>query len=805
MLQDVRFALRTLRKSPGFTLVAVATLALGLGAVATIYSAVEAMLLRPLPFVDQGRLVRVYATKGGDRDVEVSDGQFVDLRARQRVFSDAAIYEDREFSLLAGSEPEHLSGGRVSPSLFRLLGARPLLGRAFRDDEEKPGATPVVLLGERVWRERLGADSAVVGRTVTLNGIARTVVGVMPATFRFPEKEELWVPYVIDPKFVSHGNFSYAIVARLREGVTLEAADADVRAAGRAIEREHTAEAAGWGLTAVGYRDSLLPGDVRAIILIFFGTVGFVLLIACANVANLMLTRATGRSREIAVRTALGAGRWRVARQLVVEGVLVALAGGALAVLVAMWGLDLIVRSIPVALPYWMTFAVNGNVIAFTAVTALGTGVLFSLAPAWQAAGVSLHEVLKEGGRSGGSTARRNRLRGALVAFEVALSLVLLVGAALMIRSFVGLQKADPGFDTRGLLTMRLPLQGARYDSVADRARYFARAVAAAAAVPGVRSAAIVSALPLGGSNSSSSVELEGQVVRAGEAVSVANKSIWPSYFETMRIPLLRGRTFTEAEALDTGATAVVINETFARRHLGGVAAAIGRRFRLGNGSPDNDNPWHTVVGVVPEVKQRQLNGRSEAQMYFPYATWATRGASLVVRVDGAPGPVAAPLRAALRGVDPAVPVFAEHTMEEVIRLSNAVWQSRLYGGMFAAFAGIALFLAAIGVYGVMAYSVSARTHEIGVRMALGARAGDVRRLVVRQGMRLALIGVAAGLPLAFGLARLLSSFLYGVTSSDPVTFAAVGSVLAGTALLACYLPARRATRVDPVVALRSE
>jgi putative ABC transport system permease protein len=806
MLQDVRYALRTLRKSPGFTAVAVLTLALGLGAVATIYSAVESMLLRPLPFASQERLVRVYATKGGDADIEVSDGQFVELRRRQRVFSDMAIYVDREFSLVAGSEPQHATGGLVSPSLFRLLGVRPLLGRAFRDDEEHPSSAPVVLLGERLWRERLAADPGVIGRSVRLNGVTRTVVGVMPATFRFPEKEELWVPFPIDAERVSHGNFSYDIVARLRDGQTLERAAAEVRATGAAIEAAHREEMAGWGLTAVGYRDSLLPDDVRAIILIFFGAVAFVLLIACANVANLMLTRATGRAREIAVRTALGAGRWRVVRQLVVEGVLVALAGGALAALIAMWGLDAITRNIPVPLPYWMTFDVNANVLAFTGIVALLTGVLFSLAPAWQAAGVRLHEVLKEGGRSGGgATLRRNRLRAALVAGEVALSLVLLVGAALMIRSFVGLQDADPGFDTRGLLTMRLPLQGARYDSVENRARYFANAVAAARAVPGVRSAAIVSTLPLGGSNNSASFEIEGRAVRPGEAVSVANKSVWPSYFETMRIPLLRGRTFTEAEALDTGATPVVVNETFARRHLGGLDAALGKRVRLGNGVGDSGSPWRTVVGVVPEVKQRQLTSRSEPQMYFPYAAWASRGASLVVRAQGEPGALAAPLRAALRRVDAGVPVYGEHTMQEVVRLSNAMWQSRLYGGMFGAFAGIALFLAAIGVYGVMAYSVSQRTHEIGVRMALGARAGDVRGLVVRQGMRLALLGVAAGLPLAFALSRLLASFLYGVTASDPATFALVGGVLTGTAFLACYLPARRATRVDPVVALRAE
>ena len=806
MLQDLRYALRTLRKSPGFTAVAVLTLALGLGAVATIYSAVEAMMLRPLPFAEQDRLVRVYATRGDNTDVEVSDGQFVELRRRQRVFSDLALYYDSDYTLVAGGEPAQVSAGVVSPSLFRLLGVRPILGRTFRDEEEHPSTPRVVLLGARLWRERFAADPAVAGKTVTLNGVPRTVVGVMPETFQFPERDDLWVPFPIDPERVQHGNFSYSVVARLRDGVTHEQAAADVRAAGVAIEAEHRDEAAGWGLTALTYRESLLPDDVRAIILIFFGSVGFVLLIACANVANLLLTRATARSREIAVRTALGGGRWRVVRLLVVEGVLIALGGGVLAVIIAMWGLDAITTNIPVPLPYWMTFAINGNVMAFTGLVALLTGVLFSLAPAWQAAGVRLHEVLKEGGRSGGgASVKRNRLRGALVAGEVALSLVLLVGAALMIRSFMGLQKADPGFETRGLLTVRLPLQGARYDTAAHRARYFANAVAAARAVPGVRSAAIVSTLPLGGSNSSTSMEIEGQAVRPGEGVSVATKSVWPTYFETMRIPLLGGRVFTEAEALDTAAAVVLINETFARRHLGGVDAALGRRLRVGNGVGDNDNPWVTVVGVVPEVKQRQLTARSEPQLYWAYADQAYRAATLVVRAESDPGALAAPLRAALRRVDPGVPAYAVYTMEEVIRLSNAMWQSRLYGGMFGAFAGIALFLAAIGVYGVMAYSVSQRTHEIGVRMALGARGRDVLRLVVRQGMRLAVLGVLVGLPLAFALSRLLASFLYGVTASDPATFGIVTSVLASTALLACYLPARRATRVDPVVALRSE
>lgn len=799
LLADVRHASRTLWKAKGFAAVAVLCLGLGIGATATIFGMINAFMLRPFPFRDEGSVVAVYASRPGQGVDEggLSLADFADWRRESRTLAAIAIYSDGNFNVAGpgNDRPDLVKGAWVSPALFPMLGVHPALGRAFTAEEERPGGDGVVLLSHRLWRRRFGGDPGVIGRPVVVAGRARTIVGVMPAGWNFPQTHDLWLPQTLDPAGEPRGQRGHDAIARLAPGVTMAQAEAELAAIAGRLARAYPQTNGGWSARLTTWRERMVD-RYGAILYIFLGVVFFVMFIACANVANLLLARAGARRKEMALRTALGAGRGRIVRQLLTESLLLAVAGGALGVLLSLWGTDVMVAAIPYELPFWMRFDLDWRVLGFAVAVSTASGVAFGLAPALQLSRPDLHEALKDGGR--GTTAGRGggRLRGALVVSEVALSLVLLVGATLMMRSLLALQAADPKFDASRLLTMRLPLSSDAYATPGRRAAYFRRVLGAVRALPGVEGATVVNYVPLEGSNTSTSIEIEGRAAPPGEELDVAYRSVADDYFRALGVPLAAGRPFAAREAAESSAVAV-INDVMARRYWPN-GDALGRRLRRGE-----DAPWLTVVGIVPEIRQRELDERPQPQLYLPYPMSPQRTMTLMVRTAGDPAAATAAVRDAVRSVDAGVPVAEAMTMRQL--LHRSVWQPRLFGGMFAVFALVALALAAAGVYGVVAYSVSQRTHEFGVRMALGAAGRDVVRLVVRQGARLALVGIALGVLGAAALSGLLRRMLYGIAPTDPLTFAAVPLTLAAVALVASWIPARRATRVDPMEALRSE
>jgi putative ABC transport system permease protein len=798
LLQDIRFALRALRRSPGFTAIAVACLALGIGVNTTVFSFVNATFLRPLPFAAPERLVAVnelYETSGNEED-EISYPNFLDWTRDRRIFAGAATYDTESFNLSDGETPEYLSGGRVETSMFDVLGVRPVLGRGFAPEEGTPGRSRVVVIGHDLWERKFASDPRVLGRALVLNGEQYTIVGVMPRGFRFPEVESLWVPHALHPT-ENRGNHSFRNVARLADGVAIGEAQASLAPVTRRLQAEFPETNTKLSARLVPYRSNLMPAEVRAVVLLMFGAVSFVLLIACANVANLLLARATGRQRELAVRAALGASRGRILRQLLTESVLVALAGGGLGVLIAHWGLALSLLGISEPLPYYIVFEIDRTVLLFTLVASVATGILFGILPAWRASRPDLHEELKEGTRGAGR-ARHGGLRGALVVSEVSLAVVLLAGAMLMVRSFLALQDARPGFDYASTLTTRVRLAGERYADVGARVRFVEHVTRDLAGRAEVEVAAATHYAPLSGSTSNSTFDVEGRASVPGEEPAAITRPVTTDYFAALRLPV-RGRTFTALETADTASRALIVNETLAARIWPGEDA-IGKRIRFGG----DEDAWLTVVGVAPDVRQRRIDGRPENQVYFPYAAWPSRGVTLLVRArSGDPTRLTTAVMEAVRAADPTLAPYETMSFERLVALS--FWQRGLYGWMFGAFAVIALVLACIGVYGVMSYGVAQRTHEIGVRMALGAQVRDVVRLVLGQGMRIALVGVAVGLLAAAGVTRALGGFLYGVSAVDPLTFVTIPLVLVGVALLAIWVPARRAARVAPTVSLRYE
>jgi putative ABC transport system permease protein len=800
--QDMRYGLRTLLAKPGFTLVAVVTLALGIGATSTIFSFVNGILLRPLPFQDSERLVLIdeTAVKRGNISMNVSFPNFVDWRAENGVFTGVTAYDDRSFTLTGGSgDPEQLSGGIVSANAFELLGVTPILGRSFRPEEDGPDTADVVILSHGLWERRFGANPGIINQSIVVNNRARTVIGVMPRGFKFPETAELWIPLTPEVKDWTRNDHGISAIGRLKEGVSLAQAQAEMSAIARRIEEQNPVTNEGMGVTLIPLRDALVGGYRKALLLLL-GVVGLVLAVACANVANLLLARGSARQREIAVRAALGASRWRVFRQLLTESFLLGAVGGALGLLLAMWGLDLLLAAIPVDLPFWMKFSLDWRVLGFAAGTALLTSLVFGVAPALQASRIDLNETLKEGGR-GGAGASRHSLRRALVVAEVALSLILLISAGLMMRSFLRLQQVDPGLKAENVLTLRLSLPNAKYDVPEKRQDFFKQLLERTRALPGVESAGAISYLPLSGGGWGRSLTVEGlPVLPVGQAPSINHCVVTPDYFRAMGITLLEGRDFAEADAGD--ATKVVIIDEGLAREYWPRESPLGKRVRFG--PPEANEPWHVIVGVVREVKHESLNLTQRKSVYLPHAQVSIGSMALAVRTRGGnPESLAAAVRAQVRELDPNQPVTAVRTMSEIV--SRSVWQSRLYTILFGVFAAVALLLASVGIYGVMSYAVTQRTHEIGIRMALGAQRADVLRLIIGQGMWLALLGVCVGVLASLGLTRLMQSLLFGVGATDPVTFAGVAALLSAAALLACYLPARRATKVDPMIALRYE
>jgi len=798
--QDLRFAVRMLAKNPGFTAVAVLCIAIGIGANTTAFSVVQAVLLRPFPYADPERIV---AVRQINLHKEVDEGafsypDFLDLRTQSSSFSQMAAYGVRSLVVSGKKESELVLGAAVSASLFPLLGEQPALGRHFRKDEDLPGAPPVILLGHDLWMRRFGGDPAIVGRTVMVNSTARTVVGVMKPRFRLPDRREAWVPLGPLAHDEPRSDRGYSVLARLKPGITRKQAAAEMTTLTRQLEQLHPDTNTGWSATVRSLRDELSEEDLRLAVLTMMGAVVFVLLIACANVANLFLARATARQREVAVRAAFGAGRWRIVRQLLTESVLVALLGGALGILFGYWGLRWIEASIAAqaTLPYWIRFVIDGPVLLFTLGVAVATGILFGLAPALQAARSDLNEALKEGGRGAGGSVRRNRLRSALVVGEIALALVLLVGASLFVRSFLKLQSASAGFDTAHLLTLRFYMPDERYEEPGMKIRRVEDLLRRLEALPGIEAVGASNTVPLDAGGTRGGLVLDRRPFPHGEEPDIFWTGVTSHFFQALGVPVLRGRGFTGREGVEQSAVALV-NETF-RKKFSPRAEILGQRFRVLESA---EMGWITIVGVVPDFRNDDLDSPILPSAYLPYPYLATRSTGLTIRSALDPAQATAAVRREIRASDPELPIYQVSTMEQVRQ--QGFWKYRIFGGMFSLFGGIALFLAAIGVYGVLSYSVSQRVREIGVRVALGAQRRHVLWLIVGQGLGLALTGVVIGLLGAFAVTRVIRSLLYDVSPTDPVSFGVIALLLTAVAWLASFLPADRAMGVDPLEALR--
>jgi putative ABC transport system permease protein len=796
---DLRFAARMLWKRPGFTAVAAGALALGIGANTAIFSVVNAVLLRPLPYPEPEQLVQLWEARPRQNmpRIEVSPNEFLAWAEQGQSFRQLAAADLVNFNLTGRGEPERLPTARVTAGYFPLFGVAPALGRHFLPEEDQPGRNNVVVLSHFLWQTRFGSDPGIVNQTVSLDGVPCTVVGVMPPGFRLPQDARLARPIAFGPDDRTRaGNHFLNVYARLKPGVTLRDAEVEMATVAARLEQEFAATNAGHQVALTSLREQLV-GDVRPALLVLLGAVGLVLLIACANLANLLLARAEARRKEVAVRAALGASRWRIVRQLLAESVLLAAAGGAAGLLLAVWGVDLLVSLDPAGVRRVGEVQLDAVVLAFTFGLSLVTGLLFGLAPALQASKPDFVETLKEGGRAGVGGRRGGRLRAALVVSEVALTLVLLVGAGLLVKSFARLLDVDPGLDPRGVLTLDVSLPTAKYAEPQRVAAFYQQLLAEVAALPGVEAAGAVSVLPLSGDDNSNFVHIEGRAPLAqGQALRAGRRNVTPEYFRAFRIPLKSGRLIAPADDAQAMRVAV-INEAMAARFFEGEDP-VGKRLRTGEG-----NPWITVVGVVGDVRHRGLDIETRPEMFFPHAQAPSRQMSLAVRTAGDPLALVGAVRERVRAVDDEQPIGNVKTMEAW--LAESVASRRFSVLLLGAFALAAAVLAALGIYGVVSYGVARRTHELGLRIALGASRADVLRLVIRQGMRATLVGAGVGLAAALALTRLMAGLLYGVSATDPAVFAAVTLLLTGVALFACYVPARRATKVDPMEALRHE
>jgi putative ABC transport system permease protein len=803
-MNDLRYALRTLRKSPGFTTLAVLTLAVGIGANTAIFSIRSALFDRPLPFAAPERLAAlVKHFKPSDAgQIYLDPPSVLDWTADTSVFAGAALVAYASTNLSSPDQPEHLDGCQVSVGTFDLLGIHATLGRSFRQDEAAPGRDHVVILSDALWRRTFAADPQALGRELRMDGVPYTVIGVMPRGFAFPYQSEFWTPRAFDHYEGRGNNWVYAFV-RLHDRVTVTQANSHLEVVSRRLERLYPTSNAGVSASLAPLRRLLFggldPDGLRPTLLLTLGAVGFVLLIGCANIANLLLIRANTRQREIAVRAALGATRRRLAWQLLAEGGLVACGGGVLGLLLDAWGLGLFERHVAghlVGTPYWLAFTVDWRSVWFAAGVTLAGTLAVGLVPALRATASNLYASLREGVGGSGAGARTTGLRSVLVVTEVALAMVLLVGASLLIRTVIGLSRVDPGFDASHAFTASIPVEGARYQSARVRGVFFNELANRLEGLPGVEAVGAINLLPLLTTNWEG-VQVEGydDSTRTTLVSSVAGH-----YLRALAIPLRQGRAFTATEDAGGGGFVALINETMAR-HYWPADSPLGKRIRFGRNPAD---PWWTIVGVFRDHKQGGVDQGLRDQVYTPYASrysWSTM--SLIVRTAGDPLRAVGMVRAELARLDPTVPLYNVRSLADIVRQSY--WDRQLYGTTFALFAGVALLLAAIGIYGVMAYAAAQRTHEIGVRLALGAGRRDVMRLVVGHGLGLALGGVAAGTLGAMGVTRVLTSLLYGVGPLDAVSFIGMAVVLVCVAVLASYVPARRAARVDPMVALRNE
>lgn len=807
-LQDLRYSFRTFIKSPGFTAVAVIALGLGIGANTAIFSVVNALLLKPLPYKDADRLVLIWHAypKLNLDQASISAPSYIEYRDMTSSFEQVATATEWNVNLTGGGEPERLQGARISYNLFSTLGVQPFQGRSFLAEEDQPGRNNVVVLSYGLWQRRFGGDPKIVGQTITLDGSSYDVLGVMPAGFVFMIEVDLFTPIAFTPEQLAatnHGNEYLIGVARLKPGVTFAQASADLESVADQLRPQFYGP--NWGITLVPLREQLV-GSFRSALLILLGAVGCVLLIACANVANLLLARASSRQKEIAVRTALGASRMRIVRQLLTESVLLASLGGAFGLLLAFVGIRALVLGVPEDITGfivgWKDINLSAPVLAFTLGVSMLTGVVFGLVPALRASRPDLNESLKEGGRGGTEGRRNNLVRASLVVVEVAVALVLLIGAGLLIRSFVRLQQVSPGFNPSNVLTMQLSLPRSKYGEKPQLAAFFQQVVERVQNLPGVSSAAVGNNIPMGNQGWNSSFAIEGLQVAPGEPSPHGDPHmITTDYFKTMGIPLFRGRYFTDADSKDSLPVAI-IDETLAEQYWPDEDP-IGRRLAAFFDGPRGQLNWRQIVGVVGHVKQYGLDGKTKVQYYFPQSQSPQRDTYLLVRTAGEQPNMISAIRGAIDSVDRDQPIYRVMKMEDIV--ANSALQRRVSMFLLGIFAAVALVLAAVGIYGVMAYSVTQRTHEIGIRMALGAQQRNVLGLVVRHGMVMTLIGVGLGLGGAFAVTRVMASLLFGVSAHDPLTFVGIPLLLGAVALLACFVPARRATKVDPMIALRYE
>ena len=802
ILKDIRYGIRGLLKQRAFTAIAVATLAVGIGANTAIFSVVNATLLRPLPFKDPDQLVMLWQVAQQSSQSSTAEPNFLDYREQNHVFEHMAAFNGGNLTLTGGPDPERLRGGRVTADFFNVLGVQPLIGRTFLPQDDQAGNNTVVVLSHGLWQRRFNSDQSIVGQTIQLDSKPYTVVGVLPADFDFSiptyfAPAQLWVPIVLRRDKAQRTNNYLRVIGRLKPGATIEQAQGELNGIAGGIASSYP-EVGGLGVKLIPLREQIV-GNVRHILLLLMGAVGFVLLIACANVANLQLVRASARQKEFAIRAALGAGRRHVVQQLLIESMLLALVGAVLGVGLAWLAIKLVGVSATGQPAGGATVGLDLMVLLYTLGVSLFTGLLAGLAPTFHTSSTWLIESLKEGGKNPGASAAGRRIRSALTVAEIALSLVLLVGAGLLLRSFQLLLDVKPGFEPKNVLTLRLVLPRYAYPDAARQTAFYNQAIERIGALPGVKNVGGINDLPLTADRDSTEIAIEGNApLNVNQLPLTEVRSVTPHYFETMNIPLVEGRIFGTNDTEST-LPVVIVNQTLARRFFPNESP-VGRRIMLEAATPNQ--PWMTIIGVVADVRDLGLDKHADLEVYQPYQQHTLSFMNIVARTEGDPRNLAGSLRNEIRTLDRSLPVAAPELMENVVASSIAARRFTLT--LLGVFAGLALFLAAVGIYGVMSYGVSQRTQEIGIRMALGATAVDILKLILSKGMILAGIGIVVGLIGALALTRLMTGLLYGITATDTLTFAGVSITMLLVAIAASYLPARRATKIDPQDALRN-
>lgn len=808
LLKDIRYSVRSLLKHPGFTAIVVVTLAVGIGASSAIFSVVNTVLIRPLPYAHAERIVAIQAIGRDGKRVQISPANFLDWRAQNTVFEHLAAILTRPANLALADQAERLDLAMTSANFFSVFGTEPERGRFFIAAEEQPGHAPVVVVSHALWQRRFGGDESLVGKPITLDGNSYTVVGIAPPGFQYPDKTDVWLPpFRLAPAMSERqdptqvrGFGMLAAVALLKPGVSLPQAASEMDTITTRLRQQYP-ETNNRSFNPVVSLHKHLVGETGPMLLLLFGAVGFVLLIACANVANLLLVSAAARQKEMAIRTALGASRMRVMRQLLTESLILAFAGGAIGLLLALWGVALMMKLLPHDFPRVGEINLDWRVLAFTLLASVLTGILFGLAPALQTSKTDVQESLKESGRSSSGSRRHNRLRNLLIVGEVALSVVLLVGAGLLFRSFLRLQSVDTGFTSQQLLTVQLSPAGSNYRRDADYISFYSQAIERVSAIPGVEAVGAINTLPLG-KGPTAGFRIEGRPPLTIDKWPGGNyRTVNTDYFHAMNIPVVQGRAFNDHDT-ESAPLVMMINQALARRDFPNENP-IGKRINLGNTDAKGQPVWWEIVGVVGDIRNLELREAGAPEFYLSALQDSFANMFLVVRTSVEPTAVAGAIRQAAAEVDKSAAVSDIKTMDHIV--SDAVTQPRFNLVLLGLFSGIALLLSAAGIYGVTAYSVAQRTHEFGIRMALGAQVGDVLRMIIRQGMLLISVGIAVGLVASFALTRLLRSLLFGVSVTDPLTFVAITLLLTLVALIACYVPARRATKVDPLVALRYE